>query len=115
MGPRRFNLSAAADRALSVLVPRWAVNKHPEAGVRVWLVERSVDDRDLVTLVYATPSGDRVDRRHLAAQHLATRSVTAGDRVPEDDLEAVTEEGTRRRYATEAERVRAKHAPDDEL
>lgn len=91
------------------------MSDHSEDAVRVWLVERSVDDRDLVTLVYATPSGDRVDRRHLAAQHLSSRAVTAGDTVPPGDLEPVTDEETRRRYATEAERIKARYEPGDEL
>lgn len=37
-------------------------------AVRVWLVECGYNNRDLITLKYATPEGDRVFRKELASQ-----------------------------------------------
>ncbi|WP_435177234.1 hypothetical protein [Halorussus sp. AFM4] len=82
-------------------------------GVRVWLVERGYNNRDLIILKYATPDGDRVFRRELAAQAVDADSVTAARDVSPDDLEAVDETDRRQRYATEAARMAEEHDPDD--
>ncbi|NHN60532.1 hypothetical protein [Halorussus rarus] len=81
--------------------------------VRVWLVERGYNNRDLIVLKYATPEGDRIFRRELAAQAVDTDSVTAARDVSSDDLEAVGEADVRERYATEAARMADEHDPDD--
>jgi hypothetical protein len=84
--------------------------------VRVWLVERSYDDRNLITLVYATPDGDRALRRERSATVLQQRGsrVTAAVDADPESLTAV-DDADRTRYATEADRMRAKYDPDDEV
>ena len=83
--------------------------------VRVWLVERDYNDRDLIIHLYATPDGDRVFRRELAAAAMDRMSVTAARDVPEDDLESVDDAETRERYAEEAGRMADEHAPTDDI
>ena len=86
------------------------------ATVRVWLVERSYDDRNLITLVYATPDGERALRRERSATVMQQQGsrVTAAVDVDADRLSAVDDE-ERERYATEAARTREQYAPDDEV
>lgn len=83
--------------------------------VRCWLVERGYNNRDLITLKYATPEGDRVYRRELAAQVVDASTVTAAKDVSADDLEPVDDPEDRERYANEAERVASEHDPEDEI
>jgi hypothetical protein len=82
---------------------------------RLWLVERTYTDRDLVVLVYATPDGTRRRRKELASTMLGRTTVTAAIEADPDGLEAVDEEGLRERYAAEVERVRADYEPDDPI
>jgi hypothetical protein len=82
--------------------------------VRTWLVERSYDDRGLVTLVYATPDGERYVRREVAMNVLRRSPATAARAVEAEAL-APTPEAERERYATEAARVRENNDPDDEI
>ncbi|WP_254522624.1 hypothetical protein [Natrinema caseinilyticum] len=82
-------------------------------AVRVWLVERGYNNRDLIILQYATPDGDRVYRRELAPQALETATVTAAKDVSPGDLEAVDDADVRKRYAAEAGRMADEHDPDD--
>jgi hypothetical protein len=83
--------------------------------VRVWLVERDVDQRDLVTLTYATLDGERVLRRQHAAATMRTRGldVTAAATVATGELTPVTDDATRERYAAEAARMASDHDPGD--
>ena len=83
--------------------------------VRLWLVERDYDDRNLVTLVYATPDGERYHQREQSA-HLLSQGdgVTAATDADPNDL-ATVDESTRKRYAREAERMRERHDPDDSV
>lgn len=84
--------------------------------VRVWLVERSFDDRNLVTLVYATPDGRRYQQRERSATSLRTGStVTAADDVDPSDLESVDDDETRERYAAEVDRTRSQYEPGDPI
>lgn len=83
--------------------------------VRCWLVERGYNNRDLITLKYATPEGDRVYRRELAAQVVDASTVTAAKDVSPDDLEPVDDPEDRERYANEAERVASEHDPGNEI
>jgi hypothetical protein len=85
--------------------------------VRCWLVERTYTDRGLIDLVYATPDGGRVRRKQISATIMRQRDVetTAATAVAASDLEPVDDEATRERYREAVERVRAAHAPDDEL
>lgn len=78
---------------------------------RVWLVERAVDSRDLLTLTYATPDGERALTRTLSAH--VVDEVTAARDVDPADLDPVTDEETRQRYAEEAARMRDRHDPGD--
>ncbi|MFW5911802.1 MAG: hypothetical protein ACOCSD_03410 [Halolamina sp.] len=83
---------------------------------RVWLVDRDVDSRNLVTMTYATPDGERAFTRQAALDSLAHRDgPTAAVDVDDDRLEAVEEPETAKRYAAEAERVATSHEPDDVL
>lgn len=81
--------------------------------VRCWLVERDYYDEDLVTLVYATPDGQRHLTQQLSTALLTKRPPTAGKDIEPDRLEPVADEETRRRYATEAERMIERHDPTD--
>lgn len=83
--------------------------------VQTWLVERGYNSRDLITLKYATPDGSRVFRKELAAQAMDSVDVTAAREVSTDDLERIENEDTREVYATEVDRVKGDHSPDDEL
>jgi hypothetical protein len=82
-------------------------------GERVWLVERSYSDKGLVTLIYATPDGDRHVRMQRSSNMLRNSAVTAGMTVEPDRLSPVGDEADRERYAAEAERMRDRHDPDD--
>lgn len=82
---------------------------------RTWLVERDYNDRDLIILLYATPDGQRVFRREMAATAMDRVTVTAARDVTPNDLESVDDTETRRRYASEAERMAAEHEPGDEV
>ncbi|WP_255169521.1 hypothetical protein [Natrononativus amylolyticus] len=87
-----------------------------DSTVRCWLVERSVGDRNLVTLVYATPDGRRYRRYERSAVSLRTGSpVTAAVTVDGDDLESTADEETVARYAAEAERTAERYDPDDPI
>jgi hypothetical protein len=83
-------------------------------SVRVWLVEREVDSRNLVTLTYATPDGERLFRRQQSAAVMAGGGIdpTAARDVDAADLEPV-DEADRERYAAEAARMAEAHAPDE--
>jgi hypothetical protein len=84
--------------------------------VRLWLVERDYDARNLITLVYATPDGERCLRKEQSASvmHQQGTTVTAAVDADPTDLEAV-EEGNRERYAREAARMADSHEPDEEV
>ena len=82
--------------------------------VRTWLVERDYDDRGLVSVVYATPDGERALRRELSARMLERDPATAARAVADADLEPVPE-SDRERYRREAARVRENHDPDEEI
>ncbi|MFW5963558.1 MAG: hypothetical protein ACOCQM_01740 [Natronomonas sp.] len=82
---------------------------------RVWLVERTYTDRDLVVLIYATPDGTRTLRKELAATMLQRTTVTAATDADPSNLEEVEDSETIDRYISEVERVRESHAPDDPI
>ena len=85
--------------------------------VRCWLVERTYTDRGLVDTTYATPDGSRVHRKQVSTTVMRQRGAgtTAAVDVEPSALEPVDDAERRERYAAEAERVRADHAPDDEV
>ena len=82
---------------------------------RLWMVERTYTDRDLVVLVYATLDGERRLRKELASTMLQRTTITAAVDADLEDLESVDDEETQERYATEVERVREDHEPDDPI
>ncbi|QKY20155.1 hypothetical protein B4589_007100 [Halolamina sp. CBA1230] len=83
---------------------------------RVWLVDRDVDSRNLVTMTYATPDGERAFSRQAALDSLARRDApTAAVDVDDDRLDPVDDPETAERYAAEAQRVAAEHDPEDVL
>jgi hypothetical protein len=83
--------------------------------VRVWLVERDYNDKGLVTLVYATPDGERSIQQHKSSTMLSKQGVTAATEVDPEKLRVVADDERRERYATEAERVADNNDPDDEI
>ncbi len=83
--------------------------------VRLWLVERTFDDKGLLRLVYATPDGDHRVVRERSAARLAQFDVTAAIDTDAEDLDTVEDDETREWYATEAGRMRDHHDPDDVL
>jgi hypothetical protein len=82
---------------------------------RVWLVERTYTDRDLVVLIYATPDGTRKLRKELAPTMLQRTTVTAATDADPSNLEEIDDSETIDRYATEVERVQESHDPDDPI
>ncbi|MFB6073713.1 MAG: hypothetical protein ABEJ89_01725 [Haloarculaceae archaeon] len=82
---------------------------------RCWLVERDYSDKGLVTLVYATPDGERALRMQRSSNMLARSPVTAARDVEAADLQPVADPGDRERYAGEAARMAERHDPDDEV
>lgn len=98
---------------LTLLV--WSAMSAETDSVRVWLVERGYNNRDLIILKYATPEGDRVFRRELASQVVDAETVTAAKDVSPDDLATVDESEVQERYAAEARRMADKHDPDDTI
>ncbi len=82
---------------------------------RLWLVERSYDDRNLISFVYATVDGEYQLRKELSMTLLQRRGPqTAAIEVDESDLSTV-DESDRERFATEATKMAAEHDPDDEI
>lgn len=79
--------------------------------VRVWLVERTYSDRDLLTLVYATSDGERYLQKERAGR--LGGETTAAIEVDTDRLSTVGDDQTQERYAEEAVRMQEKHEPDD--
>ncbi|WP_231185653.1 hypothetical protein [Haladaptatus sp. DYF46] len=79
--------------------------------VRVWLVERTYNDRDLLTLVYATPDGEQYLRKERAGR--LGGETTAAIEVDAERLAPVTDDAERERYAAEATRIMEKREPSD--
>jgi len=87
-----------------------------EAGVRVWLVERtySDDEQNIIILTYATPDGERYLRKERALTSFGdVRDTTAAVTADPQNLGTVLDPDERRRYATEAQRMADAHDPDD--
>jgi hypothetical protein len=84
-------------------------------SVRAWLVGREYDDRNLITLTYATTDGERVFTRQHAAATMRQRGIDATAAVDVDpaDLDAVEDADDRERYAREATRMADDHDPDE--
>ena len=82
---------------------------------RLWLVERSYDDRNLITAVYATTDGELTLTREQSAAVMQQRgtALTAATTADPADLQAVADEEVRERYATEAQRMAERYDPDE--
>lgn len=83
---------------------------------RLWLVERSYDDRNLISFTYATVDGTKQLRKELSMTLLRRRSrpITAAIEADEDELSAV-DESNQEQFAAEAEKMQSEHDPDDEI
>lgn len=93
---------------------------HPDTAVeteQVWMVERtfSADSPHILVIVYATLDGTEYLQKERAFNRFggSAPEVTAAVQVSPDDLHPVTDPERRERYATEAERMRERHEPDD--
>jgi hypothetical protein len=82
---------------------------------RVWLVEREYSDKGLLTLVYATPDGERYMQSNRSSNMLQGSGVTAAKEATADQLQPVDDPDLRERYASEAARVAENNDPDDEI
>ena len=82
---------------------------------RVWLVERTFvrDELGLVSLVYATPDGERYYRRQISASGHTGAGADVTREVSTADLQAVDDAETVERYASEVDRMRETHDPDE--
>lgn len=89
-----------------------------DEGIQVWLVERtySDDEQNLIILIYATPDGSRYFRKERALTSFTdSRETTAAVEAAPNNLGTVDDPDLREQYATEAQRMKAKHDPDDEI
>jgi hypothetical protein len=90
---------------------------HTSDTVRTWLVERTYsDDEQNVVILTATPDGERYFRKERALTSFAdVRDTTAAVNADPANVGRVDDPAERERYAAEAERVAAAHAPDDAI
>jgi hypothetical protein len=87
-----------------------------DESVRAWLVERtySDDEQNIIILTYATPDGERYFRKERALTSFGDeRDTTAAVDVDPGNLGSVSDDELREQYATEAERMRDVHDPED--
>jgi hypothetical protein len=81
---------------------------------QLWLVERTYDDKGLISLAYATTDGTavrRLERAPIAVER--SGGVTAAVDTDPDALEPISDDDLRERYAAEAARMAARHDPDE--
>jgi len=89
--------------------------------VAVWMVERtfSEDSPNIIVVTYATPDGERYFQKEWAYNRFGSASsapvVTAAKTVGAEQLSAVEDAELVERYRAEAERMRARHDPDDSV
>jgi hypothetical protein len=84
---------------------------------RLWLVERSYDDRNLISFVYATTDGTRQLRKELSATLLQQRNepITAAIDIEDEDELSAVDPGEQDRYANEALSVAEEYEPDEAI
>jgi hypothetical protein len=85
-----------------------------DGTTRLWLVERTYDDKGLISLVYATPDGEgvrRIERAPIAVER--SGGVTAAVDADPSGLIPVEADDLRERYATEAKRMAENHDPEE--
>jgi hypothetical protein len=91
-------------------------NEDTDETIRVWMVERGYTNRDLITLVYATPDGERAIHNERAAATMGGGSgVSAARDIDPKRLEPVEGEETIGRYRQEAERTIENYGPDETI
>jgi hypothetical protein len=81
---------------------------------RLWLVERTYDDKGLIVLAYATLDGTavrRIERAPVAIE--GTGGVTAAVDADAGSLTPVEDDDLCERYAAEATRMAERHDPDE--
>jgi hypothetical protein len=81
---------------------------------RLWLVERTYDDKGLISLAYATTDGSavrRIERAPIAVER--SGGVTAAVDADPEALEPVDDDDLRERYAAEATRMAERHDPEE--
>jgi hypothetical protein len=81
---------------------------------RLWLVERTYDDKGLISLVYATTDGSavrRIERAPIAVER--SGGVTAAVDADPEALEPVDDDDLRERYAAEATRMAERRDPEE--
>ncbi|WP_248895863.1 hypothetical protein [Haloplanus halobius] len=81
---------------------------------RLWLVERTYDDKGLISLVYATTDGTavrRIERAPIAVER--SGGVTAAVEADPDVLTPVEDKALQERYAAEATRMAERHDPEE--
>ncbi len=87
------------------------------ATERVWMVKRtfSEDSPHILVIVYATPDGEQYLQKERAYNRFGGNApeVTAAIESDPDALVSVGDAEKRERYAAEAERMMARHDPDD--
>lgn len=81
---------------------------------RVWLVDRTYNDKGMIELVYATPDGERYLQKQLSEQMLMRTDVTAAIDVEESRLEPTADDNADH-YGAEAARMADEHDPGDEI
>jgi hypothetical protein len=87
-------------------------------GVLVWLVERtySDDEQNLIILTYATPDGGQYFRKERAlTSYTDARETTAAVVADPANLGSVDDGDRREQYASEAQRMRDSHDPDEAI
>jgi hypothetical protein len=85
-----------------------------DGTTRLWLVERTYDDKGLISLVYATTDGEavrRIERAPIAVER--SGGVTAAVDADPAGLTPVEADDLRERYATEATRMAEDHDPEE--
>ena len=84
---------------------------------RLWLVERSYDDRNLISFVYATTHGTRQLRKELSATLLQQRNqpITAAIPIDDEDELSAVDPGDQARYANDAQPLAGQYEPDAPL
>ena len=82
---------------------------------RLWLVERSYDDRNLISFVYATIDGEYQLRKELSMTLLQQRGPQTAAIEADDDQLSTVDEADQERFATEAQKMAADHEPDDKI
>lgn len=84
-------------------------------AVRVWLVERTFvrDELGLVSLVYATPDGERYVRRQVSTGGRPGVGADVSRTAAAEDLRPVEDDDRRERYASEAARMAERHDPGE--